>query len=196
VILFDEIEKAHHDVYNILLQVLEEGELKDSMGHTVNFRNTVVIMTSNAGIREINRESRLGFGAGEGIVSHEELESMAKKELRHAFNPEFLNRVDEIIVFNALTKEQIGSILDLQLQELSMRLREQAFELAVTGDARALLIEKAWDPKFGGRPLRHALQTELEDPIARLILAGADAGSVFLAGANAGKIVVEAKPAL
>ncbi|MDR1074643.1 MAG: ATP-dependent Clp protease ATP-binding subunit [Treponema sp.] len=194
VILFDEVEKAHRDVYNILLQVLEEGELKDGVGHTVNFRNTVVIMTSNAGIREINRESRLGFGVGEGVISHEELASMAKEELRRAFSPEFLNRVDEIIVFNALAKEQIGSILDLQLQELSERLREQAFELVVTEDVRNLLIEKTWDPKFGGRPLRRALQTELEDPIARLILAGAaTAGSVFLAGAVAGKITVEAK---
>ncbi|MDR2445744.1 MAG: ATP-dependent Clp protease ATP-binding subunit [Treponema sp.] len=195
VILFDEIEKAHRDVYNILLQVLEEGELKDSMGHTVNFRNTVVIMTSNAGIREINRESRLGFGAGEGIISHEELASMAKEALRRAFNPEFLNRVDEIIVFNALMKEHIGSILDVQLREFSERLREQALEITVTGDARNLLIEKAWSPKFGGRPLRRALQTELEDPIARLILDGAAAaGSSFLVNAEAGKITVEAKP--
>ncbi|MDR2784124.1 MAG: ATP-dependent Clp protease ATP-binding subunit [Treponema sp.] len=194
VILFDEIEKAHRDVYNILLQVLEEGELKDGMGHTVNFRNTVVIMTSNAGIREINRESRLGFGAGEGIISHEKLDSMAKEELRRAFSPEFLNRVDEIIVFNALMKEQIGAILDVQLRELSERLREQSLELTVTGEARSLLIEKAWDPKFGGRPLRRALQTELEDPIARLILAGVTAaGSVFHAGAAEGKITVKAE---
>ncbi|MDR2792065.1 MAG: ATP-dependent Clp protease ATP-binding subunit [Treponema sp.] len=194
VILFDEIEKAHRDVYNILLQVLEEGELKDSMGHTVNFRNTVIIMTSNAGIREINRESRLGFGAGEGVMSREELEAAAKEELRRTFNPEFLNRVDEVIVFSILTQEQIGSILDLQVQELSKRLHEQTFDLIVTEDARTALIEKAWDPKFGGRALRRTLQTELEDPIARLILNGSvPAGYTFCAGAAAGKITIEVK---
>ncbi|MCX7950254.1 MAG: ATP-dependent Clp protease ATP-binding subunit, partial [Treponemataceae bacterium] len=112
VILFDEIEKAHHDVFNLLLQVLEEGELKDNLGHTVNFRNTVIIMTSNAGAREISRDARLGFNSGSGIMSVEEIRSAALSELKRLFNPEFINRVDDIVVFHPLSREQVLAILD------------------------------------------------------------------------------------
>ncbi|MDR1617940.1 MAG: ATP-dependent Clp protease ATP-binding subunit, partial [Treponema sp.] len=187
VVLFDEIEKAHRDVFNLLLQVMEEGELRDSLGHTVSFRNTVIVMTSNAGVREISRDSRLGFGAGQGIMGQAEIESQALSELRRLFNPEFLNRVDEVVVFHPLDIKQIESILDIQLGELASRLAEQGFFLKVSPAARKLLIEKGWDPKFGGRPLRRTLQTELEDPLSLLLLEERwPAGTVFSAGGRRG----------
>ena len=198
VILFDEIEKAHRDVFNLLLQVLEEGELKDNLGHTVSFRNTVIIMTSNAGVREISRDSRLGFGSGSGLMSFEEIESSAMSELKRLFNPEFLNRIDEVVVFRPLDMNQVESILDLQMLELSQRLAEQGCFVKVSASARNLIIEKGWDPKFGGRPLRRALQRELEDPLSVKILEGDyPAGTLFLAGVKNGKISLKAeKPVL
>jgi ATP-dependent Clp protease ATP-binding subunit ClpC len=194
VVLFDEIEKAHRDVFNLLLQVMEEGELKDSLGHTVNFRNTVIVMTSNAGVREISRESRLGFGTGQGIMGQAEIESQALSELRRLFNPEFLNRVDEVVVFHPLDLKQIEAILDIQLGELASRLAEQGFSLKVAPAARKILIEKGWDPKFGGRPLRRTLQTELEDPLSLLLLEERwPAGTIFNAGSHRGKISLSGK---
>jgi ATP-dependent Clp protease ATP-binding subunit ClpC len=194
VILFDEIEKAHRDVFNILLQVLEEGELKDNMGHTVSFRNTVIIMTSNAGVREISRDARLGFGTGTGIMNMEEIESQALSELRRFFNPEFLNRVDETVVFHPLDMDQIEKILDILIAELDHRLVDQGFVLSILPAAKRLLIEKGWDPKFGGRPLRRTLQKEVEDPLSRLILEGAR-DCVFTVDGNGGTIAIQALPA-
>jgi ATP-dependent Clp protease ATP-binding subunit ClpC len=194
VVLFDEIEKAHRDVFNLLLQVMEEGELKDSLGHTVSFRNTVIVMTSNAGVREISRDSRLGFGAGQGIMGQAEIEAQALSELRRLFNPEFLNRVDEVVVFHPLDIKQIESILDIQIGELAARLAEQGFSLKVSPAVRKILIEKGWDPKFGGRPLRRTLQTELEDPLSLLLLEERwPAGTVFSAVGRRGKIGLSGK---
>jgi ATP-dependent Clp protease ATP-binding subunit ClpC len=196
VILFDEIEKAHRDVFNLLLQVLEEGELKDNLGHTVSFRNTVIVMTSNAGVREINRESRLGFGSGEGIMNMEEIETQALSELRRLFNPEFLNRVDDVVVFHPLNIKQIEAIFEIELAELSRRLAEQGYGIRVLTSARKILIEKGWDPKFGGRPLRRTVQKELEDPLSRLILGGGWLpGTVFTAEGRKGKIHLSGKAA-
>ena len=189
VVLFDEIEKAHRDVFNLLLQVMEDGELKDNLGHTVNFRNTVIIMTSNAGVREISRDSRLGFGAGSGIMDSREIETQAMSELRRLFNPEFLNRVDDVVVFHPLDIKQIGKIFDLQLGELAGRLAEQGYGLRVLPGARKLLIEKGWDPKFGGRPMRRTIQKELEDPLSALIL-DRPAGTLFSVAARNKKIVI------
>jgi ATP-dependent Clp protease ATP-binding subunit ClpC len=189
VVLFDEIEKAHRDVFNLLLQVMEEGELKDNLGHTVSFRNTVIIMTSNAGVREISRDSRLGFGAGSGIMDSREIETQAMSELRRLFNPEFLNRVDDVVVFHPLDIKQIGKIFDLQLGELADRLAEQGYGLRVLPGARKLLIEKGWDPKFGGRPMRRTIQKELEDPLSALIL-DRPAGTLFSVAARNKKIVI------
>jgi ATP-dependent Clp protease ATP-binding subunit ClpC len=188
VVLFDELEKAHHDVFNLLLQVLEEGELRDNLGHAVSFRNTVIIMTSNAGAQDISHDTRLGFGAETGLMSDEEIASMAKAELRRLFNPEFLNRVDEVVVFHALAREQILAILELQLTALAERLLEQGYLLQITAGARALLLERCWDPKYGGRPVRRCVQTELEDPIALLIIK--HAGTSFLVDAEAGALRV------
>ena len=170
VILFDEIEKAHHDVFNLLLQVLEEGELKDNLGHTVSFRNTVLIMTSNAGAREISRDARLGFNPSSGIMSAEEIKSAALAELKRLFNPEFINRVDDIVVFHALDRGQVESILAIQIDELAERLAERAYRIEVKPAARAILVDKGWDPKYGARPMRRAVQRELEDPLSLLVL--------------------------
>jgi ATP-dependent Clp protease ATP-binding subunit ClpC len=194
VILFDEIEKAHHDIFNILLQVMEEGELRDSLGHTVNFRNTVIIMTSNAGVREITKDSRLGFTAGSGLMNSSEIESAAMSELRRIFSPEFLNRVDETVVFNPLTRKQIDTIFDIELNELSNRLAEQNYSIKITPEAKRVLVEKGWDPKFGGRPLRRTIQKELESPLSQLILEGCwESETIFTAGVKNGKIKITGK---
>ncbi|MCL2805615.1 MAG: ATP-dependent Clp protease ATP-binding subunit [Treponema sp.] len=194
VILFDEIEKAHHDIFNILLQVLEEGELKDNLGHTVSFRNTVIIMTSNAGVREISKDSRLGFTQNSGLMSAGEIEASAMNELKRICNPEFLNRVDEIIVFNPLDEKQIVSILDIELAELANRLFEQNYILKVTQSAKQILAQKGWDPKYGGRPLRRTIQKELEVKLSELILDGSvNDGTVFTAEGKNGEIRIKAK---
>jgi len=193
VVLFDEIEKAHRDVFNLLLQVLEEGELKDNLGHTVSFRNTVIIMTSNAGVREISRDSRLGFGSGSGMMSFEEIEASAMSELKRLFNPEFLNRVDDVVVFRPLDEKQVEAILDIQIAELTQRLAEQGYSIRVSPPARKILIEKGWDPKFGGRPLRRAIQKELEEPLSFRILEGDfRTGTLFSVGGKEGKITLKA----
>jgi ATP-dependent Clp protease ATP-binding subunit ClpC len=188
VILFDEIEKAHRDVCNLLLQVLEEGELKDTLGHTVSFRNTVIIMTSNAGIREISRDSQLGFGMGTGIMGHKEISSFALAELRRLFNPEFINRLDDVVVFHPLDMKQVEAILEIQLEALSRRLAEQGYGLKVMPAARRILLEKGWDPKYGVRPLRRTIQKELEDPLSFFILASGIPGTVLVADGRKGTI--------
>jgi ATP-dependent Clp protease ATP-binding subunit ClpC len=194
VILFDEIEKAHHDVFNILLQVMEEGELRDSLGHTVNFRNTVIIMTSNAGAREITKDSQLGFSSGTGLMSQSEIESAAMSEMRRIFNPEFINRVDEIVVFNPLNQKQIDSIFDIEFAELSRRLEEQDYSLKITSSARHILAEKGWDQKYGGRPLRRTIQKEIETPLSDLILEGSwKPGAVFTVDGKNGEIKLKGK---
>ncbi|GHV84403.1 ATP-dependent Clp protease ATP-binding subunit ClpC [Spirochaetia bacterium] len=196
VVLFDEIEKAHRDVFNLLLQVLEEGELKDNLGHTVSFRNTVIIMTSNAGVREISRDSRLGFSAAAGLMDREEIEAAALSELKRLFNPEFLNRVDDVIVFSALSEKEVAAILTINLAELSLRLAEQGYSLTVKAAARSILIEKGWNPRYGGRPLRRAVQKELEDPLAMLLLEGKyPPGTAFSAEGRNGKILLRVKKA-
>jgi ATP-dependent Clp protease ATP-binding subunit ClpC len=170
VILFDEIEKAHHDIFNILLQVIEEGELKDNLGHTVNFRNTIIIMTSNAGMKNISKESQLGFASGTGIMNAKEIESQALTELRRICNPEFINRIDDMVVFKSLTQNEINDIFDIEFDELVSRLDEQGYAIRITEAARQLLVRKGWDPKFGGRPLRRTIQKEIEAPLSELIL--------------------------
>jgi len=196
VILFDEIEKAHHDIFNLLLQVMEEGELRDNLGHTVNFKNTVIIMTSNAGVREITKDSRLGFASGSGLMSFSEIEAAAMSEIKKIFPPEFINRVDEIAVFNPLEQKQIESILDIELSELCARLKDQDFTLKITNGAKRLLAQKGWDQKYGGRPLRRTIQKELECLLSELILDGSwEAGAVFTADVKDGEIRIRGKNA-
>ncbi|MBQ9630623.1 MAG: ATP-dependent Clp protease ATP-binding subunit, partial [Treponema sp.] len=174
VVLFDEIEKAHPDVFNLLLQLLEEGELSDNLGHTVNFRNTVILMTSNAGARQITSSGKAGFFTGEnGIMSHDEIKASSMAELKKLMSPELLNRIDDVVVFNTLNKEQIGKILDIQIKELSDRLLEQDIHITVKPSAREYLIEHGYDPELGARPMRRLIQKEIEDPLSVEILMGA-----------------------
>jgi len=172
VVLLDEIEKAHPDVFNILLQVLEEGELQDNLGHKVSFRNTVLIMTSNAGAREISQDASVGFHTKEGLMAHADIKASAMNELKRLFRPEFINRVDEIVVFKSLDRSEIGTIFDMLFEEVRQRLTEQNMEMVLNKKAREWLIEKGWDPKFGARPLRRTIQRELEDTLSMDILRG------------------------
>ncbi|SIQ80039.1 ATP-dependent Clp protease ATP-binding subunit ClpC [Alkalispirochaeta americana] len=170
VVLLDEIEKAHPDVFNLLLQILEEGELQDNLGHKVSFRNTVLIMTSNAGAREITRDASVGFRSNEGLLEYREIRASAMNELRKQFRPEFINRVDEIVVFHSLSDPQVRSILEILLGDMQTRLAERDITLEVTRSARDLLIERGYDVKYGARPLRRTIQREIEDPLAMDLL--------------------------
>ena len=172
VILFDEIEKAHPDVFNMLLQVLEEGQLSDHLGHTVDFRNTVIIMTSNVGSKEIIKGGSLGFSTGNDKSSFMDLKDKAMSALNKVFNPEFLNRVDEVVVFHPLKKDHIGKIIDLMLEESRKQLVEKSMSFEITDAARKFLIDRGYDEKFGARPLRRTIQREVEDPLANEILKG------------------------
>ncbi len=171
VILLDEIEKAHPDVFNMLLQVFEEGQLSDHLGHTVDFRNTVIIMTSNVGSKEINKGGSLGFTAS-GEKGFIDMKDKAMSALKRVFNPEFLNRVDEVVVFHSLTKNQIGSIIDLMLNESRKQLEEKGLGFSITKAAKEYLIERGYDEKYGARPLRRTIQRQIEDPLANEILKG------------------------
>ena len=172
VILLDEIEKAHPDVFNILLQVLEEGQLSDNLGHAVSFRNSVLIMTSNLGAREINKDSTLGFQSDEGGMNFKDIKNFVMAEVKRAFNPEFINRIDEIVVFHNLAKTHLSSIFDLMVKEISDRLVEQKITISVKKKAREYFIDKGYDEKFGARPLRRLLQKEVEDPLSMEMLKG------------------------
>ena len=194
VILLDEIEKAHPDVFNILLQVLEEGQLQDNLGHTVSFRNTILIMTSNAGAREISRDSMVGFQTEEDMMNYREIKSSAMNELRRLFRPEFLNRVDETVVFHSLQQSEVKRILEILLAEVQTRLAEKEIVLEVTKKAKEYLIEHGFDIKFGARPLRRTIQKEVEDPLSMEILKGRfGQGSHIVVSIRNGKISFRAK---
>ncbi len=170
VVLLDEIEKAHPDIFNLLLQVLEEGELTDNLGHTVSFKNTIIIMTSNAGARQITTESRAGFSMDEGVLPYEEIKGSAQNELKKFLSPELINRIDDIIVFSPLSKAQVSDILDIKIRELEIRLSERNVSITLTEDAREYLVENGYEPSMGARPLRRIIQKEIEDPLAIEIL--------------------------
>lgn len=172
VILFDEIEKAHPDVFNLLLQMLEEGEIQDNMGRRVSFRNAVIIMTSNAGTREFASDSIVGFRREEESRSRSTIKSAALNELKRSFRPEFLNRIDEVVVFDLLQPKQIEAIFDLMLKELSDRLAEKGITISLTPKTKKYFIKKGFDPKFGARPMRRLIQKELEDVIALKLING------------------------
>ncbi|MEK6646865.1 MAG: ATP-dependent Clp protease ATP-binding subunit [Candidatus Firestonebacteria bacterium] len=172
VVLFDEIEKAHPDVFNILLQVLEDGRLTDSFGRTVDFRNTVLIMTSNIGARQIEKGTTLGFQKPNEEVTYASMKDKVMGELKKTFNPEFLNRIDEVIVFHQLSKEELKSIINLLMKNVYARLKNKKVKLELSEDAIEFLIEKGYDPTFGARPLKRAIQKFIEDPLATEILTG------------------------
>ncbi len=177
VVLLDEVEKAHPDVFNVLLQLMEDGRLTDAHGRTVDFRNTILIMTSNIGAKLIKRESSIGFAPTEDDNSAEndrysDMKNKVLGELKKAFRPEFLNRIDASIVFRALTKKEIDQIVDIELDHLRARLSEHQLELQVSDAAISLVAEKGYDPDFGARPLRRVIQDLIEDPLAEKLLAG------------------------
>ncbi|HRU44716.1 MAG TPA: AAA family ATPase, partial [Spirochaetota bacterium] len=170
VILLDEIEKAHPDVFNILLQILEEGEIADNLGHNISFRNTIIIMTSNVGARQINKESSLGFFQNNDGSEYKEIKSSAMNELKKFFNPEFLNRIDETVVFRSLAKEDLMQIVDIMFVETKNNLKEKNIEIELTEAAKNFIIEKRYDKKYGARTLRRAIQTDISDAISLEIL--------------------------
>ncbi|RLC68007.1 MAG: ATP-dependent Clp protease ATP-binding subunit, partial [Chloroflexi bacterium] len=170
VILFDEIEKAHPDVFNILLQLLEDGRLTDGHGRTVDFRNTVVIMTSNLGTEEYHREG-IGLLRKEGN-GEQRMRSAIEGALKRAFRPELLNRMDEVIIFHALTEEHLKSIVDLLIRQVEQRLSERSIKLEIDEEAKAWLAHRGYDPVYGARPLRRAIQRYVENPISTRILQG------------------------
>ena len=172
VVLFDEIEKAHPDVFNILLQVLDDGRLTDSNGRTVDFRNTVLIMTSNLGTRFIHTNSTLGFHSDEAGTNYDSMKDKVMEELKKTFNPEFLNRVDEMVVFHQLVEEHIYQIIDIMMKDIYERLAERDIKLDLTREARTFLVKKGYDPANGARPLRRSLQRYVEDPLSEELLRG------------------------
>jgi len=173
VILFDEIEKAHPEVWNSLLQILEDGRLTDGQGHVVDFRNTVLIMTSNIGTTFVKSGGTLGFLRENGLSAQErQLRENIESDLKRTFRPEFLNRIDEIIIFHGLTQEHVQQIVDLQMQEVAGRLAEHGLKIELTPAARKWLAEKGYDPQFGARPVRRTLERFVENPLSKRLLAG------------------------
>jgi ATP-dependent Clp protease ATP-binding subunit ClpC len=190
VVLLDEIEKAHPDVYNILLQVLDDGQLTDGMGRKVDFKNTLIIMTSNIGARQLK-----DFGQGVGFATQARQDqendtgkSVIQNALRRTFSPEFLNRIDDVIVFNSLGSEEIHKIIDVALRDLYKRLKTMNYELRLTAEAKDFVADKGFDPQFGARPLHRAIQKYIEDPLAEFILnSNPSEGSIFEAVMNEAK---------
>jgi len=195
VILLDEIEKAHPDVFNILLQIMENGRLADNLGHTVDFRNTVLIMTSNLGAEQIASGASMGFQSGEGgALSYEEMKNRVLSELKHQFRPEFLNRLDEVIVFHALSRENLKSIVALMLDEVKKLIEEKEIELETTEEVKDLIAQEGYDPDFGARPLRRAIQRLIENALSEELLQGKfKAGDRVVASIKDGKIVFSQK---
>jgi ATP-dependent Clp protease ATP-binding subunit ClpA len=182
VVLFDEIEKAHPDVFNTLLQILEDGRLTDAQGRTVDFKNTVIIMTSNLGTRDI-RKTTIGFGTEDARDTYDKMRQKVQEELKRHFRPEFLNRIDDTIVFHELTLEEVKEIVDLMLVRVRDQLKGQGLDLVLTDDSKSFLGTKGYDPELGARPLRRAIQRMLEDPLSEKILMGDfKAGSTILVG--------------
>jgi ATP-dependent Clp protease ATP-binding subunit ClpB len=183
VVLFDEIEKAHPDVFNLLLQILDDGRLTDSQGRTVDFRHAVIIMTSNIGSQLILERS--------GSASWDEIEALVLNELRHSFRPEFLNRIDDIIVFRPLNAEQLQRIVELQLERLRRMLAERDIKFVVTPAAERIIAQQGYDPVFGARPLKRSIQRLVQNPLALMLLEGefTDGDTIVVdAGARSGEL--------
>jgi ATP-dependent Clp protease ATP-binding subunit ClpC len=185
VLLLDEIEKAHADVFNILLQILDDGRLTDAQGRTVDFKNTVIIMTSNMGAERIQAHARRN-------ESFEELKEDMMQILRRTLRPEFINRIDEVIIFRALTREQIADIARLLLERTTRRLRAQDMEVEFTDGAVELLAEEGFDPEFGARPLRRTIQRQVDNELSRMVLGGSlNPGDKVVVGAEEGRLTFE-----
>ena len=169
VVLFDEIEKAHPDVFNMLLQILEDGRLTDSHGRTVSFKNTIIIMTSNIGAGELNRTQRLGFGSED---EYDDVRDRQINALKEVMKPEFINRIDEIVVFAPLEKQDVEKIADIMLKNLEKRLEEHGITLEIDKEAKAYLVDKGYDKEYGARPMRRTIQRRVEDKLSEEILLG------------------------
>jgi ATP-dependent Clp protease ATP-binding subunit ClpC len=193
VVLFDEIEKAHPDVFNTLLQILEDGHLTDAQGHTVDFKNTVIIMTSNLGTRDIQKGTTLGFSVAAEEGTYEKMKDKVMDELKRSFRPEFLNRIDEIIVFHSLSREHVKMIVDLMMRRLEEQLQSKDVEIELTDRAKDLLAEKGYDPSLGARPLRRTIQRMVEDPLSeKLLYKEFAAGQTIIVDVRDGDIVFDA----
>jgi ATP-dependent Clp protease ATP-binding subunit ClpC len=186
VLLFDEIEKAHPDIFNILLQVFEDGILTDALGNTVDFKNAIIIMTSNIGARFIQKKGALGFQANTD-ATREKMEEMVMSSVRQTFNPEFINRLDEIIIFDQLLDHELLEVVQLQVDQINRTMSRHGFEVRLSEEAKRWIVEKTCaDRSYGARPLRRALQKYVEDPLSEALiqgqLAGASVVEVFLEG--------------
>lgn len=169
VVLFDEIEKAHPDVFNMLLQILEDGRLTDSHGRTVSFKNTIIIMTSNVGASELNRTQKLGFGSED---DYDDVRDRQINALKQVMKPEFINRIDEIVVFTPLEKPDVEKIADIMLKNLEKRLEDHGITLEISDEAKAHLVDKGYDKEYGARPMRRTIQRQVEDKLSEEILKG------------------------
>lgn len=194
VVLLDEVEKAHPDVFNILLQVFDDGHLTDSKGRKVDFRNTIIIMTSNLGATALRDEKSVGFGAKSFTQDHAAMEKRIREELKRAFRPEFLNRIDETIVFHALTKEEIRQIVKLHTKDIVKRLGELEIHARITDTAVDIIAEAGFDPEYGARPIRRAIQKQIEDELSEMLLNGdISLGENVTIGGRSGKINIANK---
>jgi len=192
VLLLDEVEKAHPDVFNILLQIFEDGRLTDSKGRMVSFKNTIIIMTSNTGSDYINKMSAIGFNNKEDVAERESMRDKIFEALKDSFRPEFLNRIDEIVIFNYLKKEEIKKIVDLELSKVEKRLQSKEIKIQISEKAKELLIKEGFDPNLGARPLKRIIQKMILDPLSVKIVAGEIfEGSRALIDEVNGKIVFE-----
>ena len=200
IILLDEIEKAHPDVFNILLQVFEDGQLTDGLGNTVDFRNTIIILTSNLGARQLQKQSGLGFASSDTSSAAKTVDEMVMGEVRRVFNPEFLNRLDEVILFASLSDEDLLQIIDLLIGQINETLVHRQVQIALTPEARQWILEKTCgDRNYGARPLRRALQKYVEDPLSEALIQGGlqmpATLEIFLSGESlAFRPVAEATP--
>ena len=192
VVLFDEVEKAHPDVMHLLLQILEEGKITDSLGRKIDFRNTIIIMTSNVGAELLKKQTTLGFGAPREGHDYDSMREKILDETKRVFKPEFLNRLDEIIVFHSLEKSHLLQIVDLEVEKVKIRLKAKEVEIILDNLAHEFVIEKGYDPNYGARPMRRAVERFLEDPLAEEILRGnVKAGTKVQVSAKDGKLVFQ-----
>lgn len=189
VVLFDEVEKAHPDVMNLLLQILEEGRLSDSFGRKINFRNAIIIMTSNLGADLIRKTTEMGFGATEGMLDYKTMQEKIDTAVKKSFKPEFINRLDGVVIFRPLDKGQLLSVIDIEIAKVQKRLAKKHIQITLDGKAKDRLCERGFDPTMGARPLRRVIETELEDPIAEKILMSPDKGGNWLVSVEEGKFV-------
>jgi ATP-dependent Clp protease ATP-binding subunit ClpC len=196
IVVFDEVEKAHPEAHNMLLQIMEEGHLTDARGRTVDFRNAIVVMTSNVGAEMIRRQSQIGFTLErdeeiEERLAYDEMRKKLMDALRKVFRPEFLNRVDATIVFHALTRDQIAQIVDLELAKVAERLNEYEITLQTSEEGRSLLADLGYDPEMGARPLRRVIQNKIEDQLSDSLLAGEfERGDTILIDAEDEEVVL------